>query len=46
MPGPTLLLPSLSPVADAEVSDWGWFHAPPVGTHPDLIDTWDRIMAP
>lgn len=36
----------VAPVADAEVSDWGWFDAPPVGTHPDLIDTWDRIMAP
>lgn len=32
------------PVADAEVSDVGWFSVPPVGTHPDLIEVWDRIL--
>ncbi|SMY03240.1 ADP-ribose pyrophosphatase YjhB, NUDIX family [Brevibacterium sp. 239c] len=34
------------PVADAEVSDWGWFADPPVGMHPDLLETWDRITTP
>lgn len=37
---------SVAPVVQAEVSDWGWFADPPVGTHPDLLATWERIIAP
>lgn len=36
----------IAPVPLAEVSLVGWFATPPLGTNVDLLETWDRIMAP